>query len=96
MRYVSLPNGRELIEKASTKEYKGDAFIVTKDDARYALSLDEHVGEIWMTNPESRYNAYDAKKRSFLTLWVSETMGKELGRRGKPMVVYSTSDVDVD
>jgi hypothetical protein len=84
-----LTNSRQLIAKAPTKEktnmYNGDAFIVHIDDARYALSFNEHVGEVWLTNPESKYNAYDEKKRSFLTLWVSEAMGQELGKRSKPM-----------
>ena len=33
---------------AKTKRalYNGDAFIVDNADARYALSVDEHVGEI--------------------------------------------------
>ncbi|KFY30326.1 hypothetical protein V494_08189 [Pseudogymnoascus sp. VKM F-4513 (FW-928)] len=35
----------------------------------------------------SKYNANDENKRSFLTLWVSEAMGKELGKRSKPMVL---------
>ena len=48
--------------------YARDAFIVDIDDARYALSLDDHVREVWLTNPESKYNAHDEKKRSFLTL----------------------------
>jgi hypothetical protein len=66
-----------LIEKAAAlKTYDGDAFIANRDDARYGLSLDEHIGEIWLSNPESKYNANDEKKRSFLTLWISETIGK--------------------
>lgn len=80
--------------KTTTNTYEGDCFIVGKDDARYALSLDGHVGEIWLTNPEKKYNAYDNKKRSFLTLWLSEEMGDELGRRSKPMVVTRKSDED--
>ncbi|PVH70483.1 hypothetical protein DL98DRAFT_540816 [Cadophora sp. DSE1049] len=79
--------------KKRTNTYDGDAFIVDIDDARYALSLDEHVGEVWLTNPESKYNASDEKKRSFLTLWISETMGKELGKRSKPML-YCTNGKD--
>ncbi|KJK73843.1 hypothetical protein H634G_10874 [Metarhizium anisopliae BRIP 53293] len=73
-------------ERATSNKYKGGVFIVRKEDARYAMSLDQHIWEIWLTNPEQRYNTYDGKKRSFLTLWVSEEMGKELGKRGKLMV----------
>ncbi|KAL2256029.1 hypothetical protein VTK26DRAFT_2324 [Humicola hyalothermophila] len=61
--------------KEKTTTYKGDAFIVSKGDAQYALSVDGHVGEIWLTTPGDDYKAYDGKKRSFLTLWVSEEMG---------------------
>jgi hypothetical protein len=101
-----LTNGRQLIAKAPTKEktnmYNGDAFIVHIDDARYALSFNEHVGEVWLTNRKSKYNASDEKNRSFLdekngsflnekrrsfiTLWISEVLGEELGKRSKQMV----------
>ncbi|KGQ02605.1 hypothetical protein BBAD15_g12189 [Beauveria bassiana D1-5] len=73
-------------EEEPSNTYQGGVFIVHKEDVRYALSLDQHVWEIWLTNPEQRYNTYDGMKRSFLTLWVSEEMGEELGRRGKLMV----------
>ena len=56
--------------------------MVGKDDAQYAVS---HAGEVWLTNPGEGYKAYDGKKRSFLTLWLSEEMGEELARRSKPM-----------
>lgn len=61
---------------------------------REALSHAEQVWEIWLTNPESKYNASDEKKRSFVTLWISETLGKELGQKSKPVVVNDTSDND--
>jgi hypothetical protein len=48
--------------------YNEDAFIIDIDNARYTLFLNEYVGEIWLTNPESKYNANDKKKRLFLTL----------------------------
>ncbi|KAK4204857.1 hypothetical protein QBC40DRAFT_271891 [Triangularia verruculosa] len=73
-------------KEAATKLYKGDVFIVSKDDTQYAVSNVDHVGEIWLTNPEGDYEAYDVKKRSFLTLWLSREMGEELARRSKPMV----------
>jgi hypothetical protein len=67
-----LTNGRQLIAKALTKgktnKWDGDAFIVNIDDAQYALSLNEHVKEVWLTNLKSKYNANDKKKRLFLTL----------------------------
>jgi hypothetical protein len=53
---------------------------------RQALSLVEHVWEVWLTNPKNKYNTNDEKKRSFLTLWVSEALGNELGKRSKLMV----------
>lgn len=80
-------------EEEPSNTYQGGVFIVHKEDVRYALSLDQHVWEIWLTNPEQRYNTYDGMKRSFLTLWVSEGMGEELGRRGKLMVANKDSDI---
>ena len=82
--------------------YDGDVFIVDIDKARYALSLDEHVGEIWLTNRKNKYNANDEKNRScldekrksFFTLWISEALGEELSKRGKQMV-DCTSDKEV-
>lgn len=73
--------------KSKTETYEGDLFIVDIVDARQALSHAEQVWEIWLTNPESKYNASDEKKRSFLTLWISETLGKELGKKSKAMSV---------
>lgn len=81
-------------EEETSNIYEGGVFIVHKEDVRYALSLDQHVWEIWLTNPEQRYNTYDGKRRSFLTLWVSEEMGEELGRRGKLMVANKDSDIE--
>ncbi|KAK8116374.1 hypothetical protein PG984_007247 [Apiospora sp. TS-2023a] len=71
--------------KTKTTSYHGDVFIVDKTEARKALLSDEDVWEVWLTNPKNKYNAHDEKKRSFLTLWVSEAMGKELGSRSKLM-----------
>lgn len=65
--------------------HHGDVFIVDKTEARKALLSDEDVWEVWLTNPKNKYNAHDEKKRSFLTLWVSESMGQELGSRSKLM-----------
>lgn len=73
-------------EEAATYLYEGNAFIVSIDDTQYAMSVVGHVGEIWLTTPGGDYKAYDGKKRSFLTLWLSEEMGEELARRGKLMV----------
>jgi hypothetical protein len=56
------------------------------------MSIVDHTGEIWLTNPRGDYNAYDGKRRSFLTFWVSEDMGEELARRSKQMVGTYTSD----
>ena len=42
--------------------YDGDGPIVNRDDTRYTLPLDKHVGEIWLTNRESEYNANDNQK----------------------------------
>ncbi|KAH8585568.1 hypothetical protein B0O99DRAFT_530505, partial [Bisporella sp. PMI_857] len=52
----------------NTNTYAGDAFIVNIDNARHNLSLDGNIGEIWLTNPESKYNANNEKERSFLPL----------------------------
>jgi hypothetical protein len=65
--------------------YDGEVFIVDVDDARDALSNIEDVWEVWLTNPEEKYNANDEKKRSFITLWISEALGRDLGKRSKPM-----------
>jgi hypothetical protein len=62
---------------------------------RQAVSYAEQVWEIWLTNPESKYNANHVKKRSFLTLWISEALGKKLGKRSKLIVVNGTSDKQV-
>ncbi|KAL2015130.1 hypothetical protein VTK56DRAFT_6218 [Thermocarpiscus australiensis] len=79
-------------QETATKLYEGNVFIVSKDDAQYAVSIVDHTGEIWLTNPGGDYKAYDGKKRSFLTLWLSEEMGEELARRSKPMDHTRTSD----
>lgn len=70
--------------------HDGDLFIVDIADARQALSHDDQVWEIWLTNPESRYNANHEKKRSFVTLWISEALGKELGQKSNLVVVNDT------
>lgn len=63
-----------LISKASAKSntntYDGDAFIVDINDARYALSLNDHVGEIWLTNRKN-YHDLAYTRCSFLLLAAS-------------------------
>jgi len=46
--------------------YDRDVFIVNIDDARYALSFNKHVREIWLTNWKNKYNANNKKNKSFL------------------------------
>lgn len=90
VRYLSPLYDRELTAKASTEKkaatklYEGNVFMVSKDDTQYAVSNVDHVGEIWLTNSGEDYEAYDKKKRSFLTLWLSSKMGEELAKRSKP------------
>lgn len=65
-------------------KHDGDVFIVNIDDAQQALHR-ENIYEVWLTNLKNNYNANDEKKRSFVTLWISEVLGKELGKRSKLM-----------
>lgn len=88
-------SNQESTEEETTNNYKGGVFIVRKEDARYALSRDQDIWEIWLTNPEQGYNTYDGKKRSFLTLWVSEAMGEELGKRSKLMVANGKNEANI-
>lgn len=68
-------------------EKYGDAFAVNIDDARYALSSDEDIGDIYLTNPKIEQNPENERsvkdKKSFLTAWISEEMGIYLGKRGR-------------
>jgi len=99
----------ELISKASantnTNEYDGDAFIVDRHHAREALDLDddEHLGEIWLTIRKMVHDAInenisflDKKRRAFITIWISEVLGEELGQRSRPFpMVDCTSNKEV-
>jgi hypothetical protein len=100
----------ELISKVSantnTNEYDGDAFIVDRHHARQALDLDddEHLGEIWLTIRKKVHDAIneknisflDKKRRAFITIWISEVLGEELGKRSRPFqMVDCTSDKEV-
>jgi hypothetical protein len=68
-------------------EKYGDVFAVNIEDARYALASNEDIGDIYLTNskieqnPEIECNIKD--KKSFLTAWISEEMGIQLGKRGR-------------
>ena len=53
------------VEEKSNK-FDGNAFIVNIDDAQYALSFKEHVGEIWLTNRKYNCDENDEKNRTFL------------------------------
>jgi hypothetical protein len=100
----------ELISKAlantNTNEYAGDAFIVDRHHARQALDLDDdkHLGEIWLTIRkkvldainEKNISFLDKKRRAFITIWISEVLGEELSKRGRPFpMVDCTSNEEV-
>jgi hypothetical protein len=81
-------NGRQLIAKASTTEKTntesikyGDVFALNIEDARYALSCDQNVTQIFVTNPKTANKIGD--KSSFLTAWISEDLGELLSKRGQ-------------
>jgi len=65
-------------------EKYGDVFALSIQDARYALSSDEDIGDIYLTNPKIEHNPENEHnikdKRSFLTAWISEEMGIYLGK----------------
>jgi hypothetical protein len=70
-------------KEAATKSYEANAFVVSKEDAQYALSVG-HVSEAWLTKPGDDYKPYEGMRRAFLTLWLSKEMGEELTRRSRP------------
>jgi hypothetical protein len=57
----------------------GDVFALTIEDARYAMSSDQGVRSIFLTNPNVQTES------SFLTAWVSQEMGTYLGERGQKL-----------
>lgn len=59
----------------------GDVFVLSLQDARYALSVGEKVSDIWLTNP-STVDEF-GKKLSFITAWVTEDFGQSLSKRGR-------------
>jgi len=67
-------------EKLDQAKY-GDVFAISVEDARFALSFDEHIGSIYLTNPKNGRKPGD--KDSFLTAWISGELGTDLGKRGK-------------
>ncbi|KFY01437.1 hypothetical protein O988_02741 [Pseudogymnoascus sp. VKM F-3808] len=68
-------------EKADTNSSNDDKTEPSQASAK--TKTNTYDGDAFI----SKYNANDENKRSFLTLWVSEAMGKELGKRSKPMVL---------
>lgn len=68
----------------STKVKTGEVFLVDINHTREALSHINNV-EVWLTNPEGKYNLGDKERRSFLTLWIPEALGQDLGRRSRKM-----------
>lgn len=78
----SVTNGTQTEDnRAKTASMDGKVYLVTREDAQYVLSTEEHFGEAWLTNPERSYNAMDQKSRSFMTIWLTGAMGEELGKR---------------
>lgn len=81
---------RKLITEAPTKKKTntepvkyGDVFALNIKDARYALSCDQNVTEIFVTNPKTPHKI--GEKSSFLTAWISGDLGELLSTRGKPV-----------
>jgi hypothetical protein len=64
----------------NTEKY-GDVFGLSVEDARFAISLDGHVGSIFLTNPKNGLKPGD--NDSFLTAWISGEIGASLEKRGK-------------
>ncbi len=89
----------------NTNEYDGDAFIVDRHHARETLDLDddEHLGEVWLTIRKKAHGAInenisflETKRRAFLTIWMSEVLGEELGKRSRPFrMIDCTSNKEV-
>ncbi|KIW38198.1 uncharacterized protein PV06_10144 [Exophiala oligosperma] len=89
----------------NTNEYDGDAFIVDRHHAREALDLDddEHLGEVWLTIRKKVHGAInenisflEKKRRAFITIWMSEVLGEELGKRSRPFpMIDCTSNKEV-
>ncbi|EFY94594.1 hypothetical protein X797_011322 [Metarhizium robertsii] len=74
------PSQAAMRKKTNTESAsQGDVFALTIEDARYALSYDEGVRSIFLTNPILKTES------SFLTAWVSQEMGTYLGERGKKL-----------
>ena len=84
MRQIEQPKTAAGTGDTERRDVEGDVFIVDKD----VLQIDrEEIYEIWLTNLKKDYNENDKKKRSFITLWITEHVGDEIGKRSKPMHV---------
>jgi hypothetical protein len=70
-----LKSCRQLIAKGPGEVADVHVFEINKDDARYAMSSgqDQDIQSIFLTGA------------AFLTVWVSEEMGKYLGERGRKL-----------
>lgn len=80
------------------------AFIVDRHHAREILDLDddEHLGEIWLTTRRKLHGAIHEdissldRRTAFVTIWISEVLGEELGKRSRPFpTIESTSNKKV-
>ncbi|KAG9228939.1 hypothetical protein BJ875DRAFT_216585 [Amylocarpus encephaloides] len=76
------PSQASAKEMTNTKPVKyGDVYALNIEDARYALSSDQNVSDIWLTNPKAPHRI--GQKSSFLTAWISEGLGEMLSKRGQ-------------
>ncbi|KAI1318811.1 hypothetical protein F5Y16DRAFT_112376 [Xylariaceae sp. FL0255] len=73
------PDALRLHAKNAESASHGDVFALTLEDARYAISSDQGVRSIFLTNPSVNTES------SFLTAWVSQEMGTYLGGRGQKL-----------
>jgi hypothetical protein len=54
----------------------GDVFVVSLTDARWAINHDEGITGIYMTHPKTSEH-----KKSFLSVWINETLANVLRER---------------
>ncbi|EFY94600.2 hypothetical protein X797_011328 [Metarhizium robertsii] len=90
-----LHDSRDKGEEAQVtqpNDYVGQSFLVNIEDARFALASSQNVWEIWLTNPEQRYNSFFGKKASFITLWLKEEIGDILGYRSRRITTAKDAD----
>ncbi len=61
----------------------GTVFVLSLEDAQYALSSSEKVTEIFLTTPSTADEL--GRRPAFLTAWLTEDFGESLSIRGQQL-----------